>query len=146
MSRNSFCMILEALGHSWRHVRNRCPKTPQIVTPLRPFWEAILDQVCSKVRFLCICLESLFMLIFGIAFGMPPAPIWMDSGSFWVHVGVISHTFWQMLQNCQNATPLKRNAWFWECWASKFAYFLLFFLSCFCVAAWIAFSPEFGRF
>ena len=41
-----------------------------------PVWEAIFANFLPKIGFVGICLVSIFMLVFGIAFGEPPAPIW----------------------------------------------------------------------
>ena len=61
------------------------------------------------------------MLIFGIAFGMPPDPIlriWESfQGPFESH---LEH-FFADAAKLKKCNPFKRNAWFGACWASVFA-------------------------
>ena len=90
-----------------------------------------MGHFCSKIDFLCILFVLIFMLIFGIAFGRPPASIlkiWGSfQGAFWGHFVY----FFADAAKLKKCNPLERNACFATCWASDFALILLIFCMCF---------------
>ena len=52
-----------------------------MVSGLPPFWGSVFEHVGSKTRFVCICLVSSFMIIFGIVFGRPLYALWCPKGA-----------------------------------------------------------------
>ena len=106
----TFFLILGGLGPCRRHLGRRYQKRSQSPIGSSPFWEAILDHVCSKIGFVGILLVSILMFIFGMAFGRRLAPIWKD---FDVILGSILSSFSQLfadaakLQKC-NPSQAKR--------------------------------------
>ena len=62
-------------GASRRQLRRQCQTRHQKISDLTPLWEVFLEHFGSQIWFLCILFVTTFMLIFGIAFGRPPAPI-----------------------------------------------------------------------
>ena len=96
---------------SWK----RCPKRPENIIFLNPVWETILEYIWSQIRFLCIFMVSIFMLIFAIAFGEPPTPISSDLMSFRCPFCCHFAYLLVLLQNCKNETHLERKPCFWGC-------------------------------
>ena len=102
----SFCHDFAGPGAIPEASGKRCPTKSENDFFLNPVWDAILEYICSQIRFLCILMVSIFMLIFGIAFGEPPAPIWSDLKLFWIQFCAHCECLLVLLQNCENATPL----------------------------------------
>ena len=111
----------------WR----RYQKKHQKFAGLRPFCEAILDQVGSQIRFFFIFCVSIFVIVFGVAFGRPPVPIFRIWGSLQGAFLCHFEHFFADAAKLKKCNPFKRNAWFGRCWASVFAFVLLTFWMCF---------------
>jgi hypothetical protein len=52
-----------------------------LVSGSRPLLGSVFEHVGSKIRFVCICLVSSFMIIFGIVFGRPLYALWCPKGA-----------------------------------------------------------------
>ena len=126
-----FCHDFGGPRASRRQPRRRNRNCPQKVDPGVTFRETILGHCCTQLDFLCILFVPTFMLIFGIAFGRPPASILNILGSFqsafWCY---FEHVFADAA-NLKKCISFKGNTCFGMCWASGFAFCLLTFCMCF---------------
>ena len=84
-----FEFICLPLWASWRHLGSRYQKRPQKIKLVSPVLGAILGNFCFQIDFNCIFCVSIFVVVFGIAFGTSLVPflkIWGSfQGTFWGH-------------------------------------------------------------
>ena len=143
----TFFSILKGPGASRRHLGRRSPKRPEKIIWLSPFWKPILGNVGSKIRFLCIFLGSIFQLILNIAFGRPPAPIWVHLGLI---LGSMLGSFCRLFcRSCKSEKkrPLSSEIAVFGVAGLPFSHlFGSFFQALFHAAFSYAFFPNLGRF
>ena len=106
-----------------------------------------MDHVGSKIAFLSIFLGSIFLPIFSIAFGRPPAPIW---GHFGVILGSMLGSFCRLFcRSCKSEKmqPLSSEIAVFGGARLPFSHLFCYFLQAFFNdASRNAFLPNFSRF